>query len=207
MDKVKALLYCRKERPYLVYKPYNYITEYQLEPDNDYIRTNNTRLLNGTVGLICDFKAERLYKQFNNPWKTGSYERRTKTTTSKQVIKASGVDIKELEEYLKLREFAYVINLNNLEVLEGVKSDLKHYNYATYDKVSLSEKDIIDVESHIVDLYPCKSSPKNMVKVFTQEGENIYTYVAIAVTAEEMYRILNGKQTALIRKQILRGLI
>ena len=105
----------------------------------------------------------------------------------------------EMEKYLKPKllmfsqdNIGYAIHIKNLQFL-GVPSELNLDSYK-YDCSDDCEPSLI------VTLY---EAPRNMKKVFLGEHE----FIMITASPEELERIINGKQSVLIRKNVLPELL
>lgn len=220
---MKALLYCTRAKPYLVYGCVNkYTMTYAYDTTYSEEIKNNLDCFNGKVIGECDFDIEEIklneyeYADFNNsPYFYSYFE--TETLQEADLCKQSCLTDDELGEYLDLYNekeiYGYAIHIKNLKVFD-IPSDLSEYskkvehckcdeclkhckNY--YAKNNITQTTNTGCTKYTI-LY---KAPQNMMYVFDLEEKK----VLISIHPKELCKILNGEKTIDVRKKVLKEMI
>lgn len=199
--KVKALLYCTKARHNLLREYenktifigctsrsdcHNYDSEYGM---NSQYERECCECLNGKIVAECDIETEEIklgkyieYEGWSYEW---TYEFETGTLDKYDLESKSCLSKEQMEDYL-INEKGYALHISNLKVfdkpleLERCIRLTLYSNYATM--------------SHV------HKAPQNMMEV-AFIGES---YVLISIRPKWLCKILNGKKTIEVRKQVLK---
>ena len=177
MKKIKGLLYCCKAKPSLM--KYENIDGYYTDTDPV---LDKRALLNGKIVAECDFEVEEIvcdgYAYL--PLNSNPAELETKSCLTEQ----------ELEKYFtkKYGLVGYALHISNLKIFDKPR-ELSDYHISYFNKEFNMMR-----EKHI------EKSPKNMCRAFDIKD----TYILISIKPEWLCKILNGEQTILIKKQVLK---
>lgn len=192
---MKLLLYCTKSKPYLYYN-WNTDTYHTTNSLKDFrgdfggsrvcsgayrlcaYQSDGRILTNGHIMLECDFEVEEIFYDLYGDldWQH-DYLPTTNTMSIINLENASCLDREEIENKMKDNK-GYAINIKNLHI---------------FDK----PRELSD--------YCLDKAPTRLMK-FGLEGIDvpfIWFYI-LPVSPEEMCRILNEKQTTLVRKVVLK---
>ena len=193
--KLKLLLYCCKEKPYL-YKTDDTMIE---KMDGDYhIQLNkavlNENCLNGKIVAECDYEVsthnwyndynlfEKLYYQENMMFNNEN----------------SCMSSRELVSYLgnnNLKKDFYAIHIKNLHIFDEPKELSEYFT---------KEKKMNTLDGYN---WVCESidrAPKNMVYAYDNGGNK---YILISIKPQYLRKILNGEKTIEIRKKVLKEML
>lgn len=199
---MKLLLYCTKQPLYLVR---NENDKYYYTMDkgtlNDY---KNVETYNGKIVAECDFEVEKI-ECIRCDLKWIEYHYISKSNDEKKLLEKSCLSFPELQYYLKL-ENGYAIRIKNLNIFDKPK-ELMEYDVW---KPSVLYGGMIKVRNKI--------APQNMKYVYKNEkfendnGRPIFgikenKYILISIRPEQLCKILNGEQTILVRKKVLKEMI
>ena len=204
----KALLYCTKNKPYLV-KSNGTVERMEQLYNKDFVPKQKKFELydfkdggysaefydffNGHVVAVCDIEVEEVRPFFH--W-------------CKQLEKATGLTCDEVLDYLDKKDKSvsnpkrqapvYLIHIKNLKVLDephklGETFDIKYT--VIYESVSLPKK-----------------APQNMQRVYVDMiigdfVEPVRDYVLISIQPQWLVKILNGEKTIEVRKKVLRNVL
>ena len=181
---MKLLLYCAKAKPYL-YKTEKPMIEKKF---GDYHTQLNKAVLienlNGKIVAECDFEVEEIrYVEYADEW---GYE--TNSLNEDDLIDKSCLSSKQLFDYLKhCKNGAYAIHIKNLHIFD------KPNELFFYDGKSKEE-----------DFYHLYKTPQNMMYVYDFDELKC---ILISIKPENLCKILNGEQTIIVRKKILKEML
>lgn len=184
MKKVKVLLYCTKNQPYLVKDDIPlenqpiYYTQYKEDPHCCGLP------LNGKIVAKCEVEIEEIrlseYPYYDD---CSIALLNTDTLTNDELLDKSCLSDNELDDYL-INQKGYALHIENLEELNPPLTFEKNYIYKEPSGFKRVWK-----------------APQNMMKVFDKHGN---LYVLISVQSEWLCKILNGEKTIEVRKQVLK---
>lgn len=227
--KIKLLLYCTKAKPYLVHH-----TEYCSLAPNEYIdygyefRKGNDLYeneLNGKIVAECDYEVEEIEDRvsyFDSWFNEGHH---TKTMRAKELIKKSCLDHIQLTEYLGEGDpnevLGYAIHIKNLHIFDEPRElkDFDQVNNCCFEKEVDKDWEGLPIyacvftnccryqsDGHTCDkhFYPLKRI-HNMSKAFDNRDCK-WKYV-ISLSPQEMCKVANKEQTALVRRDILKEML
>lgn len=179
MEKIKLLLYCNRQLPYLMK-----------------IGNNPSSILNGYIVAECDFEVEEIEHTSRwNGW-FGLIEYKTPTLSSDSLEKKSCIEKSELDHYLN-RDYGYAIHIKNLHIFDESK-ELSYY-WKKGERVKNAPRNMILVQNIYEDKVVISLKEVNAIKVEEK--------VLMSVSSKELSNILNGKQTILVRKKVLKEMI
>ena len=198
---MRLLLYCTKEKPYL-YKTDDTMIE---KMNGDYHTQLNeavlTENLNGKIVAECDYDVEEIKKV--------NYDciLFTNTLGTEDLINKCGIDYFSLKEYLKpnwnkeddlqnLDIVGYAIHIKNLHIFDKPKELSVYYNLAQNGNPLLAKT------MQEVGIWEIYDPPVNGPEV-----EHFVGKFFIPVSSQEMCRIANGEQTALVRRRVLKEML
>ena len=196
---MNGVLYCQKRKPLLnleyITDAFGFSGEWKAytvdkkEYCNEYV-------YNGRVVAKCDFEIEEIKYNFYD-YTNWFYS--TKSLEEDELYQKACMKEEEMEKYLRPKSLmfcqdniGYAIHITNLQFL-GVPHELNLDSYK-YDCSDEGESPLIAT------LY---EAPRNMKKVFLGEHE----FIMITASPEELERIINDKQSVLIRKNVLPELL
>lgn len=218
MKKVKALLYCTKNTPYLVKDdfPYEnepvYFTHYK-EPGSWGLP------LNGKIVAMCDIETEEIdpYYHYEPPVDIGvgtlpefeeeGYVRRRFEAYEgdEGLFTKTCLSYEQLDNYLKKKK-GYALSISNLKIFKQPKEliDYKIDNTKKYGSFGWA------FEEH--EKYPSlQKAPQNMMRVYDpweiDENGVGEAYVLISIRPEWICKILNGEKTIEVRKKVLKEML
>lgn len=197
MEKIKLLLYCTKQKPYLV--SYNNTNEHwYLLRENEKKPFPQLNSYNGKIVAECDFEVEEI-KSCISPIDKKPYAYMTKTLERWDILEASCLTFDKLNDYLKGKN-GYAIHIKNLKERVMELSDVCKYD-TSYDNMFgwIAEEN----EKYI----PLDKAPQNMCRVWIYENGKWVMYILISVRPEWLFKILNKEKTAEIRKRVLKGMV
>lgn len=203
----KLLLGCKKTKPYLYY---NWTTD-TYETTNslkdlrgDYggsrvcsgadrlcaYQDNGQILTNGHIMAECDFEVEEIFEMLSM-FMGSNFEYQGHNTSYKDLYKNSCLTFEQLDNYLNEYKKGYAIHIKNLQIFD-VPRNLE--DYVTWDWVEYPDGPVYAI--------PKKPLTKltRMTKVMSLKYDS--GDYAILLSPEEMCRVLNGKQTILVRKRV-----
>ena len=206
---MKALLVCGKVKPYLYYN-WNtdtyHVTNSLKDLRGDFggsrvcsgadrlcaYQDDGRILTNGHIMAECDFDVEEVIHADN----CISYYCRKTTLLQEKSCLTNG----QIYSYLKDKN-GYAIHINNLHIFDKPRDLEDYYSnkelmleiLSVWENYGLPDKDDYKEVSF-------RHIPRNMCYAYDEKE----SYILISVKPEEACRILNGKQTILIRKKILK---
>ena len=221
----KLLLCCGKAKPLLAKMEYSkthgiegdieWYEEYGITKIKEEIKLFGTsEILNGKIVAECDFEdgeikyeetSEECWYVYNSDYSNHNWEKET------------GLLIEEIDKYLNGKN-GHAINIKNLHIFDKPK-ELSEYYTRINDKDRMNDFKGIDVIFPDVQidewLYECVSckklekAPRNIQKIVLLNKEtNKYEYaILISIKSEELCRILNGNQTIIVRKKVLKEML
>lgn len=179
MKKIKGLLYCCKEKPYLVERlPFNEKKFYQCRKKNDYYS------LNGKIVAECDFEVEEIYYL---SWMNEKLRER--------ILKQSCLTDKQFSDYMGNKDTCYALHISNLKIFDEPRelSDFNKIIETTYGE----EPDATITRA-----------PQNMMRCcYEKKPKEWETGVLISIKPERLCKILNGEKTIECRKRILKEMM
>jgi len=180
---MKLLLYCTKAKPTLYNVLGKFITTKYLGKDFKQDGLTHPEL-NGKIVAKCDFEVEEIrYVEYADEW---GYE--TNSLNEDDLIDKSCLNSKQLFDYLKhCKNGAYAIHIKNLHIFD------KPNELFFYDGKSKEE-----------DFYHLYKTPQNMMYVYDIDE---LKYILISIKPEDLCEILNGEQTIIVRKKILKEML
>lgn len=140
---------------------------------NSLLCMNNLTKLNGKILIQCDVKVEKIY--------AGNIDNQF-DITSEEYKNIISNDIKErLQPQFFGGLIGYAIYLKNIDILER-------------------PRDVSECDQYRRPALYLKHLPKNMCDCYNYYG---WWNILITLTPQEMCNVLNGKQTIIVRKEIL----
>lgn len=230
---MKALLYCNKNKPYLVYSYVDWKTQgngYKLTQSESL--KNNLGGYNGFIVAECDIEVEEIkhYTHYEpevdievcvlpeftcDAYCTdtlGHFELLEKACLEDYSLPNISV-ANELHDNLKGKN-GYAIRISNIDIFKNpwILSSVFSLNWNQYVEECLKTKGWCNHEYSKGDptkWIGCakarlKEAPKKIIQVKNVSGE---LRLLIPCSPKELCNILNGKQTILIRKRILKEMI
>jgi len=182
---MKLLLYCTKTKPYLsLYKGFC---------RNDYVLDNEDRggILNGKIVAECDFEVEEIQNKLTN--NNSHLELFTNNLIEKELFEKSCLNRYEMFSYLKN-------NFTKKDEIKGYAIYLK--NLHIFDKPN--ELFYYDGKTKEGDFYHLYRTPQNMMYVYDIDELKC---ILISIKPEHLCKILNGEQTILVRKKVLKEML
>lgn len=204
MKKIKGLLYCTKTKPYLVderkMRYHNFVLG-----DSSVLKSNEKDLvLNGKIVAECDFDVEKIElveipDYAGDECHTFVYDvladMQTKNLSEAQLLERSCLSQEKLYTYLDrggtVEDYGYALRIKNLHIFDEPK-ELSNYHISYFNKEFNMMR-----EKHI------EKAPQNMCRAFDIKD----TYILISIQPQELCRILNGEQTILIKKKVLKEML
>ena len=211
---IKGLLYCCKAKPYLVYhreycslSPTEYI-EYGYETrweDNSMLED----VCNGTIVAECDFEVEKIINCGTSFMIMKYDDLQESYRYTNEIARASCLDYIDLRRYLGTNN-GYAIHIKNLHIFDEPK-ELDDFTTRTpvyYDSIICDSCTDFGFDCkkcrYSYDYQQVRKAPKNMMKVCEWDIED---KVLISIKPERLCKILNGEQTILIKKQVLKEML
>ena len=194
---MKLLLYCTKQKPYLI----NLNTKYFISSDKEslgYIDKKDMKNfnLNGKIVAECDYDVEEITNEKLMQNETDYdllYE--TNSLFEKDLLKQSCLTYKELDDYLEGKN-GYAIHIKNLHIFDKPK-ELNEFSY--YSAFGYLIKDMAGITNgNGVD-----RAPQNMMRVMDEKD----IYFLISIHPEWLCKILNGEKTIEVRKKLLKEML
>lgn len=186
---MKMLIYCTKAKPYLYKMPNNkneWFLDSGLYRGNDY----EDRFCSGKVVAECDFEIEPIDELGVCP-----------SMFQEELLSLSCLTEELLMQYLNGKD-GYAIRIKNLKIYNK-PSPLTCYITKKFKKVKLP----FHSTGQLMDAQRCthkilNRAPQNMMYCY---GKNTGDkYVLVSIRSEWVEKILNGKKTIEVRKQILK---
>lgn len=190
MKKIKALLYCTKEKKQKDLLWSNNLKHFFLDGAYNRLIDNLPKyLLNGTIPCECEIEVEEICSEKIDVGV--GYEPLFYTETTDDITKGSCLTQFEIENYLGCKEggevVGYAIHIKNLHIFDKPRELSDYYKFD-------------GIYNDINNWKTIDKAPQNMMNVCDIKGNH---YVLISIQPEELCRILNGEQTILIKKQVL----
>lgn len=209
MENIKLLLYCGKDkRGYLHFDTREEITrKYYLSPDSSPFGTYEPdNYLNGKILAECDYEVEEIIK--NELISPGIILDviQTKLLQPIDLSRKSCLSYGELKGRLQnsgngfYGYSGYVIHIKNLNIFDKPR-ELSEY-WKKGERVKNAPKNMMLVQNIYEDKVVISLKEIKEIKVIKVER-----YILISVSPEEMCRILNGEQTIIIRKKVLKEML
>lgn len=196
MEKIKALLYCTKEK-----NKYDRLVRDEHYGKPFYLYgaiTENFESLNGKIVAECDFECEEIECRISIGTNGIHDEYTTKSLGEKELLYASKIDEITFINYLKGKN-GYAIHLKNLHIFDRPR---RLSCYSTYIK------EIVNTWWFYLNHKKAKQlekAPQNMMYCYgNNTGEK---YILISIRPEWLVKILNGEKTIEVRKRILKEMI
>lgn len=188
---MKLLLYCPNVKPYLLCEPY--IDKNKpcrlLRKDMDKTIYNcvKEQAVNGKIVAECNFKVE-VVDTVRSWCSTEDYEEvyETGTLCYDELLRKSGMNNQELDDYL-YGEIGYAVHIKDIKIFENPK-ELSDYEYTRRVKGEPTLRAVLF------------EAPRGMKKIIAGGTDAIL----LPIRPEELYRILNGEQTIIIKKRVLK---
>ena len=177
-ENYRVILGCKDIKPYLALVEYPYgdgeKQEYWATP---YIKEIEqlgiSDILNGKILIQCDVEVEKIY--------AGNIDNQF-DITSEEYKNIISNDIKErLQPQVFGGLIGYAIYLKNIDILE-------------------KPRDVSECDQHKRPALQLKHLPRNMCECYNYYG---WWNILITLTPQEMCNVLNGKQTIIVRKEIM----
>lgn len=201
---MKLLLYCCKNKPYLVNKERIEI----ITKRKDHIWLTGERYaydnwVNGTIVAECDFEVEEISVTYADYYHEElAYD--TNTLTYDELLEKSCLDNQQLDNYL-YGDNGYAIHIKNLHIFNKPRE--------LNDFVLLNQyrKDLKGTQYNVL-----TKAPQNMCKVaYSKSCINKYNFndfykgecVLISIRPEWLCKILNGEKTIEVRRKVLKEMI
>lgn len=196
----KALLYCKKAKPYLV-KSELYNTHYDIAS----IRTGallstktqkeilERHCLNGKIVAECDFEVERIYEKFNEFDMDAWFE--TETLCCEELYSKSCLNFCDISNYLLNCIGAYAIHIKNLHIFDEPKELSDYYT---------RPKKMNTLDGYSYTNISLDRAPQNMMYCCDEEENN---YILISVRPEWMCLILNHIKDVEVRRVVLKEML
>ena len=192
MMKIKLLLYCTKAKPFIYYDS----DDKTVWKSHDIDKPNSYHL-NGKIVAECECqKVEEIHisseKRLGEETKYHIYSSKEDEDLGNYyredyIEKETCLKCNEISNYLNKGK-GYALHLSNLKIFDKPR-ELNDFFKDIFPK--LYEK----WEDHRI-----KKAPQNMCYCYDEEGNK---YILISIRPEWLCKILNGKKTIEIRKQIL----
>jgi len=195
---MKLLLYCTKEKPYLIG---GYHTPYYLDKGGKKsVMDDRDDILNGKVVAGCDFELEEI---FNVGDEYEGLQLYTETLSIEEILKKSCLSYKDYLVYvLSTENYGYAIHIKNLKIFDEPRE--------LNDFVLLNKyrEDLKGTQYNVL-----TKAPQNMCKVaYSKNCINKYNFndiykgecVLISIRPEWLCKILNGEKTIEVRKKVLK---
>ena len=195
---MKLLLYCTKAKPRLMISCKG---EYKLEQDFEII-TDKAIVFNGKIIAECDYEVEHIWCELflrETPYGMKP-EYKYYTETSDDITKESCLTYEQMDNYLEKKDINYAIHIKNLHIFDEPK-ELSDY-YETKDMHSNEDHNWYNFGYHYID-----TAPKNMRLVSDKDNGNGNNFIMISIKPDELCRVLNGEQTIIVRKKVLKEMI
>lgn len=182
---MKMLLRCPKNKPYVERSPLNMCPDLYGAFDEQYEFED----LNGKIVAECDIEVEEIkYVEYADEW---GYE--TNTLNEDDLIEKSCLSGKQLFNYLKhCNEGGYAIHIKNLHIFDEYR-ELNEFRKGKW--VEMRYGPVYWFEEEI------KRVPSNMIHVVDKKGNDC---ILLTVMHEPLCEILNGHQTIIIKKNVLK---
>lgn len=205
MEKIKLLLYCNKYPLYLVRNECDgYFYTMNKGTLNDY---KNIETYNGKILVECDFEVEEIIKtELISPGIISDVIQ-TKLLQPIDLSRKSCLSYDELKGRLQnsgngfYGYSGYAIHIKDLNTF-GYPKELSNY-WKKGERVKIAPKNMMLVQNIYEDkvVISLKGSLKELEVIKVEE------YIVISVSPEEMCRLLNGDQTVLVRKRVLKEML
>lgn len=190
MEKIKALLYCCKAKPYLWKywfsgdngNGYNYEISLSSKEWKD-----EGTILNSKIVAECDFEVEKI-RLTKFLYLDDNYI--TNTLREKEILKYSCLSYCELADYLG-GHYGYAIHIKNLHIFDKPINIRNYYNIAPRTMEDcMNQKTLL-------------KAPQNMCNAYDVYKNH---YIIISIKSEDLCKILNGEKTIMVRKKILNNM-
>lgn len=194
---LKILWCCTKKKPYLQLNRCVLPTEYDryiLDKKQCYSAFGEPlEKLNGKIVAESDFEVEEIAKARNYyDMKPEAFDNLyyTRTLDCEQLSFSSHMATEQFDNYLKDKT-GYAIQIKGLHIFDKAR-ELSDYHISYYNKDLKMMR-----EKHL------EKAPQNMCRAFDVNG----TYIVISVHPEELYLILSGLKTVVIKKRVLKEML
>lgn len=191
MKKVKVLLYCTKQKPFLLKHKTNdnqvlYVTTRLGNADN--LRINHKKVLNGKIVAECEVETEEI-----RLW-GDEIENYFGNNEEISIEKDSCLNFEQIEQYLCSNDYkGYALHISNLEIFDEPKRCQDDFLYQR------------KIEPNFYNVEYFRKAPQNMMKVIDAYGDD--EYILISVRPEWLCKILNGEKTIEVRKKVLKEML
>lgn len=192
MEKIKALLYCTKAKPYLEFKQ---IPRTLMDIDNSFEgyrcswkRTEDDEnfQLNGKIVAECEIEVEEITNCGTSFMIMKYDDLQESYRYTNEIAKGSCLDYNDLRSYLGTNN-GYAIHIRNLHIFDEPR-ELKEY----YKDNFLQELNTSDTRIY--------KAPQNMMNVYDIKGNH---YILISIQPQWLCKILNREKTIVVREKVL----
>lgn len=193
--KLKLLLYCCKEKPYL-YKTNDTMIE---KMDGDYHTQLNKAVLNDNclndkIVAECDFGVS-IHNWYNdyNLFEKLYYQENMMFNNENSCMSS-----RELVSYLgnnNLKKDFYAIHIKNLQIFDEPKELSEYFT---------KEKKMNTLDGYNLVCESIDRAPQNMMYAYDNGGNK---YILISIKSQFLRKILNGEKTIEIRKKVLKDML
>lgn len=198
MKKIKGLLYCTKAKPYLEFKQ---IPRTLMDIDNSFEgyrcswkRTEDDEnfQLNGKIVAECEIEVEEIYYL---SWMNEKLRER--------ILKQSCLTDKQFSDYMGNKDTCYALHISNLKIFDEPR-ELSDYctKQCQFRKCATCKYGKNNITCLTIDT-PITKAPQNMMYAY----DNLEMKILISIQPQELCRILNGEQTILIKKKVLKEML
>lgn len=195
---MKLLLYCTKAKPYLrSHSEYEYNEKGAIPETRKRVFTlskHKCDYYNGKIVAECDFEVEEILHTNN----CISYYCRKTTLLQEKSCLTDG----QIYSYLKDNK-GYAIHIKNLHIFDEPKELSDYESFAGYRKYY-----------QINDFVKLEKVPQNMCKVlkpYIRFNSDFKAYedfdILISIRPEWLVKILNGEQTIIVKKKVLKEML
>ena len=183
-ENYRVLLGCKDVKPYLALMEYPYGDEWEQEYSTTrYIKEIEqlgvSDVLNGKILVECDIEICDIHCGSDFKYTTNCM---WGFLNEEDLLKKSCLSIEQLDNYLRTNKSSgYAIHLKNIDILE-------------------KPRDVSECDQYRRPALHLKHLPRNMCDCYNYYG---WWNILITLTPQEMCNVLNGKQTIIVRKEIL----
>jgi len=176
---MKLLLYCTKSKPYLLKGNHKYLLA-----DNKHIMIPKEDYCDGKIVAECDYEIEEIeHKGTGHKWYYF-----TKKLNSDMLTTQSCLNRNQILVYLGNKSVGYAIHIKNLNIFD------KPRGLSGYSKRIGNYFQVLG------------NAPQNMMKC-CEIKYFIKDYILISIRPEWLVKILNGEQTILVKKKVLKEML
>jgi len=207
--KIKALLYCTKAKPYLKsHSEYEYNEKGAIPETRKRVFTiyqNKCYYYNGKIVTECDFEVETYLTE--ESW----YSQKVRIVNKRicdGIVKYNGTN--DMLNFILNRSCLTIEELTNYMDFEKNRINQKEL-YAIHIKnlhIFDNPRFIQDYSKNENPYNYIENAPSNMMYAYDVKSfNNFEKKILISIKPQEMCRVLNGEQTVLVRKKILKEML